>query len=631
LLLTYCVENVRRTRETVTVTVAIEDRGRYQMREARQIGCKDWIWSVWNGLTLWSTFGFVAIVVAPIFSCLLVVYVALYAALSLFFSDDAISFDDWCNLDRVKVLYLENATKRKKNPHVCFKYITLDDTTRIHTMIWKRNKCSAKKNKKVMVLIHGTVSSAVTSYAYVIHQIGNFFTDIDEIHCIDLPGFAYSSFPKDFKKKVNKGSSRKRRRCCLCCWCCCCRPNFSRNGDKSSFCYQARGALARSVLKYIRLCLRDAKEIVLAGHSVGGYIAVEVARLDVKHFKQRRRVTLKEDSEGIKEETIISNGSSSTKEEKGSVGVEEEKNRKLISKLVMLSPACVLPSAGQGSSFVALYFHWGIPIRQGRFLLGTSFGMRFFYTMCKSIGMNDASMMRWRVRCDSNAWLSDLPANGMSVSFTGAQWMDPILKQILETADVVPFAMIAGDKDPICRVSYVNKIAECIWPESCSKEVFEKNKATRKVQIGHVVETHVKTSGSVKDLSLAPLIFMKNCGHSVMDGPLSQFLCALEMSIRNARIQDNVSRRFTKLLEHVDLHDDVQFRSPFDNKGSNVAQKVLHRRLSDYMDIARGVELEGCVVDERTSSVLDILDTIDIDEEDVDQEKSDEVRVAVGK
>ena len=93
-----------------------------------------------------------------------------------------------------------------------------------------------------------------------------------------------------------------------------------------------------------------------------------------------------------------------------------------------------------------------------------------------------------------------------------------------------------------------------------------------------------------------------------MNSPLPQFLCALDMSIRNARVQDAVSIRFARLLKDVRLNDDVEFHSPFDTKGSNVVQNALHRRLSDRLDAARSLDL---------SDVEELSKLTELDDDDV--------------
>ena len=103
------------------------------------------------------------------------------------------------------------------------------------------------------------------------------------------------------------------------------------------------------MLRYIRTKILNANEILLLGHSIGSHIIVEAARLDV----------------------------------------ETSNNRKTsISKVVLMSPAGILPGVGGSGSMFALAFHLAIPIRQGKFILRTSFGKRFMYELFESIGMS---------------------------------------------------------------------------------------------------------------------------------------------------------------------------------------------------------------------------------------------------
>ena len=98
-----------------------------------------------------------------------------------------------------------------------------------------------------------------------------------------------------------------------------------------------------------------------------------------------------------------------------------------------------------------------------------------------------------------------------------------------------------------------------------------------------------------------------------MNSPLPQFLCALDLSIRNARVQDAVSIRFARLLKDVRLNDDVEFHSPFDSNGGNVVQNALHRRLSNRLDAARSVDLS----DVKDLAELSKLTELDDDDNDV--------------
>ena len=484
-----------------------------------------------------------------------------------------ISYKEWCDLDRLKEVYFQytmKSTPAKKN--VKFEYVQFKDGLKLHVMVWRRPQSSKSSNKKVMIFVHGSGSSSFTSFGSLVQHIGYLhFNDVDEIHCIDLPGFAFSTFPSAFKKKAQNSPGRRRRRCCMCCWCCCCRPDFS-SPDGRRAGEIVRDALAESLLRYIRTKILNANEILLLGHSIGSHIIVETARLDVQTSNQSNRKTS-------------------------------------ISKVVLMSPAGVLPTVGGSGSLFALAFHLAIPIRQGKFILRTSFGKRFMYELFESIGMSSLDMIQWRVRFEPSAWISDLPSWSVSMRYSSAKWIDPSLNGLLEAARTIPFALLTGEDDPICRISYVEKVAECIWPESCSREIFTKGSvASRKDRIGFMVDKNSTTSNSRKDSTVAPMIVMKDCGHSIMNSPLPQFLCALDMSIRNARVQDAVSIRFARLLKDVRLNDDVEFHSPFDTKGSNVVQNALHRRLSDRLDAARSLDL---------SDVEELSKLTELDDDDV--------------
>ena len=534
-------------------------------------------------------------VLAPALSCLIVVYVILYVLfkpLLLYLgkkNENRVSFEDWCDLDRLKKVYFQHAinmewdTFEKKN-HVKFDYVTFSDSLKLHTMTWQRPNSANKTNKKVLVLLHGSASSSVTSFGRLIHRIALHSSDVDEIHCIDMPGFAFSSFPAEFKRKVSGAPGRKRRRCCLCCWCCCCRPTFS--SDDVRAIDLVRTALSKSLLRYVRTKIRGAKEIILLGHSIGSHIAVETARLDAQSSKKN-------------------------------------KSKACISKVVLMSPAGVLPAIGGSSSLAALAFHLGIPVRQGKCLLRTTFGKRFMYTFFESIGMSSRDMISWRVRFEPSAWLADLPSWSVTIRYSTARWIDPSLKTLLEAARTIKFSMLSGEFDPLCRISYVEKVAECLWPQSCSREVFNVgNMVSRKFPVGSQVDVNSMTSSSRKDSSVAPLVIMKDCGHSVMDAPFPQFFRALDMSIRNARVQDAVSIRFARLLKDVPLNDDAHFRSPFDLKGSDAIQSILHRRLSDRLDQAtQSLDM--------SAAVGDLIELPELDEEDEESSKVEAVDCVV--
>jgi len=550
-------------------------------------------------------------------------------------SEENVKFSDFYDYDRMLALTMRQIFEGsgRKEFRVESSYVKLappsclahsEVTSRAHALVGR----NGAKGAPVLVALHGTGSSAMGMFGAVMPSL---LSQFSEVHALDLPGFGPSTFPIEYRRRVRGAPGRRRRRCCCWCfWCCCCQ-GMSRQtstlagtgmGERKKNYVERRLAredvrdeLASFVLDYIRKVVRKdeelsgkRREVVLLGHSIGSFIAGEAAHID---------------------------------------SIRHKMGRTLISKVILMSPAGLMPVLGGLSSYWLLFFFSGFPFRQVRWFGRVPGGYRFLFEIAGILGFDTMQYYRLRSLCQPRAWLADLPSWFGGVDCFSVRWMDPAILRTIRAGTKIPIALIQGTRDEIIPNHYVGKVAKCLWPEHHRKHADDKGKllvnrdvfampalplSTRNVSIYDVRDKpppgsstsetvatksssssneeserdngieQYKRCGASYSLVGSPVFYINGASHDVRD-QRAAFLHAVKLSVASARRVDRVSRRFADMIEESAkrpaemrlgalLSRSDTFRTPFLSGGADEALACLYdlvdRELErSYDEVAR--------------------------------------------
>ena len=590
-------------------------------------------------LTFWSIFAcfFIVLwtVILPLVFVLLVLVLVFWFfrshILALVFEDEKcstkISFSDFVDYSKITEICIR---EKERAAGVSIRRVTSDlpsppcvktpgAVTVAHSLIAK----GGPQDAPIIVLLHGTASTSTSSY---LHLIPDLLREFSEVHALDLPGFGASHYPPQYRRRVRGAHGRRRRRCCCWCfWCCCCQGSSRQcprlegtsavpENSRRLASEDVRDTLATFVLDYIRLVVKskeDRRQVVLLGHSIGSFIAVEAARIDLARKTDER----------------------------------------LVSKLILASLAGAMPILGGMGMYWSLAFFSGFPIRQLRWLGRVWGGKHVLYTLGCTLGLDTIDMFRLRTWCESSAWLADLPSWFCSIDFAHSRWLDVSLLRLLRVTEKIPTAIIQGGNDQLIPNHYVDKVAECIWTEhfpatnryderppttgrdrgvwltedkakaTTSREtlvLYLGDKSTDRLSSNTDVESDVgasKTCGeraekertrnlSALDVdtstlrSYAPVIYLDGVDHNVQEYPVA-FVSATKLAHRVSKISGIVGKRFADNLLASALHPSSMrlgsllgrpdtFRSPFLKAGADEGVGLLYKLIDDELSLSRG-------------------------------------------
>tara|TARA_B100000424_G_scaffold271365_1_gene273794 strand:+ start:1980 stop:3257 length:1278 start_codon:yes stop_codon:yes gene_type:complete len=334
------------------------------------INQKEALFTLIYSIIFWISIGFTAITIIfllPIFILAGVLYFYYY---KLTYKD----FPQGLQLEK-----LENKIIHKHSPNLIFHhfnkiYSVKSCNKRYESFIHFLYVPSIQKTKETLVLLHGTSSSA-TCLSNVYKYLNNIFNII----AIDLPGFGRS--------KVK---------------------NFDNIRKEVGVMYYID--LLKEFFKTEKL-----NNVILAGHSWGGYIA--------SSYSVHHKIYVKQ--------------------------------------LMLIEPPGLLPTMGNYGAYWAFVFKYKVmhlPKHLGK--VGLMCAQSFFHLFNYELN----ALYSYILNNNENNWGPDILADHITYGWTGGYWNSAIIQKLINVS--VPFTVFYGEKDLIIPKDQ-KILLDKLYPESC--------------------------------------------------------------------------------------------------------------------------------------------------------------------